>query len=135
MRTWQTGVTSSAKVRIGLIFRVVPIAARAAPIRPPRRRYSSVSSENQIPPLSRASSLCRTTSSGLAPPLAAVIAASRTIPVPPAALRLSTVRMRSPPLPSRVSRSIACFAESSVPEIPAEMCTETISRPASSSGS
>ena len=36
------------ELRIGLIFSVEPIRARAAPIRPPRRRYSSVSGENQI---------------------------------------------------------------------------------------
>ena len=58
--------------------------------------------ENQIPPASRARSAWAMTSSALAPPLAAIIAESRTIPVPPAALRLSTVRIRSPPFPSLV---------------------------------
>ena len=48
MRTRSTGVISSSRVRIGLIFRALPIQARAPPIRPPRRRYSRVSIANHI---------------------------------------------------------------------------------------
>ena len=48
MRTRSTGVISSSRVRIGLIFRALPIQARAPPMRPPRRRYSRVSIANHI---------------------------------------------------------------------------------------
>ena len=43
--------------------------------------------------------------------------------------------IRSPPLPSSISRWRACSADSKVPEIPAEMWIETISLPSASSGS
>ena len=43
VRTRSTGCISPSIVRIGLIFSVAPIHARAPPMRPPRRRYSSVS--------------------------------------------------------------------------------------------
>ena len=48
VRTWSTGAISVPKVRIGLIFSAEPTSAWAAPIRPPRRRYSRVSRQNQI---------------------------------------------------------------------------------------
>ena len=44
----RSGVISSSSVRIGLIFSAPPSQACAAPMRPPRRRYSSVSTANQI---------------------------------------------------------------------------------------
>ena len=43
VRTRSRGCISPSIVRIGLTFSVAPIHARAAPIRPPRRRNSSVS--------------------------------------------------------------------------------------------
>ena len=42
------GFISPSIVRIGLTLSVAPIQAEAAPIRPPRRRYSSVSTITQI---------------------------------------------------------------------------------------
>ena len=59
VRTRSTGVISSSRVRIGLIFSVEPSKAWAAPIRPPLRRYSSVSIANQILSASRASPALR----------------------------------------------------------------------------
>ena len=56
-------------------------------------------------------------------------------PMPPAAERESMTWIRSPPLPSSISRWRAWLAASKVPEMPAEMWIETISLPASSSGS
>jgi hypothetical protein len=47
----------------------------------------------------------------------------------------STTSIRSPPLPSRVSVSLAWRAASGVPDSPPEMCTDTTSLPAASSGS
>ena len=55
VRTRSTGVISSSRVRIGLICSAEPIQARAAPIRPPLRRYSSVSIANHIRSRSRVS--------------------------------------------------------------------------------
>ena len=48
MRTRSTGLISPSTVRIGLIFSAPPTHACAPPTRPPRRRYSSVSRQNQI---------------------------------------------------------------------------------------
>ena len=53
VRTRSTGCISPSIVRIGLTFSVAPIHARAAPIRPPRRRYSSVSTMTMILRFSR----------------------------------------------------------------------------------
>ena len=47
------GAISVPNVRIGLIFSAVPTIACAAPMRPPRRRYSSVSRQNQMSSVSR----------------------------------------------------------------------------------
>ena len=47
VRTRSIGVISRSIVRIGLIFSAEPIHAWAAPIRPPRRRNSSVSTAKQ----------------------------------------------------------------------------------------
>ena len=47
----------------------------------------------------------------------------------------STTSMRSPPLPSRLSASLAWRAASGVPDRPPEMWTETTSPPSASSGS
>ena len=48
VRTRSTGVISLRSVRIGLTFSAEPSQACAAPMRPPRRRNSSVSTANQI---------------------------------------------------------------------------------------
>ena len=95
-----------------MIFSVVPSHAPAVPIRPPRRRYSSVSRANQIFCCARASFAAAAVSSPDAPLAAARIAPTRTSPIPPAAVPESTIWMRSPALPSAVSRSRACTADS-----------------------
>ena len=61
MRTRSTGTSSLSTVRIGLIFSVEPIQALAAPIRPPRRRNSSVSTANHILNSARAASMLAST--------------------------------------------------------------------------
>ena len=48
VRTRPTGAISVPKVRIGLIFSAEPTRAWAAPMRPPLRRYSSVSRQNHM---------------------------------------------------------------------------------------
>ena len=48
VRTRSTGTISYSSDRIGLIFSVPPSQAWALPMRPPRRRYSSVSRQNQM---------------------------------------------------------------------------------------
>ena len=103
-------------------------------MRPPLRRYSSVSIANQILSPERARSAAASASSPLAPWRAACAAANTLRPRPPQAERLSKTWMRSPPRPSSMSCWRACLAESQVPEIPDERCRETISRPSSSSG-
>ena len=137
VRTRSTGVISSSRVRIGLIFSAEPIQARAPPIRPPRRRYSRVSIANHIFSSSRASLGAPRARPRRPAPAAAAAgrgqhaeAHGRRQPV-----RQSKTWIRSPPLPSSISRWRACTAASKVPEIPAEMWIETMSRPSSSSGS
>ena len=127
MRTRSTGTISLSTVRIGLIFSVEPIHALAAPIRPPRRRNSSVSTANHILKSARAASIWASTASR-SPPASAAFAAARTIrPVPPAAVRESRIRTRSPPLPSRSNCSAACRPAWPVPDSPSEMCTDAMS--------
>ena len=67
------GSTSSSKVRIGLIFSVVPIQAPAAPMRPPRRRYSSVSTANHSFRLRPSLLGAEQTTSSAEPPSAAAL--------------------------------------------------------------
>ena len=136
VRTRSSGTISLCTLRIGLIFSVEPIQALAPPIRPPRFRYSSVSIANHRPRFSRVSRAARSTASRSAPCSAARAAASAISPSPPAAVAESTTRTRpgSRP-PSRSSASTACRAASLVPDKPPEMWIETMSRPASSSGS
>ena len=55
VRTRSIGVISDSTVRIGLIFSAEPSQAWAPAIRPPRRRYSSVSIANHIFSCARAS--------------------------------------------------------------------------------
>ena len=107
VRTRSTGVISFSTVRIGFTRSVEPIHALAAPMRPPRLRNSSVSIANQSRSSLRASATCLATSFALAPSRAAFAAASTMKPSPPAAVVESTTSMRSPPLPSRLSASLA----------------------------
>ena len=117
------------KVKIGLIFRAVPSIACAAPIRPPRRRYSRVSRANQISSRSRAWRTASTTAPSPAPCSAERAAATTRQPRPPAPVWLSTTSMR-PGCPSLARERAASVALSHVPEMPAAMWTETTSRPA-----
>jgi hypothetical protein len=55
-------------------------------------------------------------------------------PIPPAAVSESTIVMRSVPVLAATC-SLAWRADSTVPEIPPEMWTETTSRPSLTSGS
>ena len=89
VRTRSTGVISSSRVRIGLICRAEPSHACAEPIRPPLRRYSSVSIANHILSPSRARSTAARTSVPGAPRSAARAAVSASRPDPPHAERLS----------------------------------------------
>ncbi len=72
-----------------MICSAEPSQARAAPIRPPLRRYSSVSIANHIRKLSRAAAARSMTSTAPAPSAAAFVAASTVMPMPPQAERLS----------------------------------------------
>ena len=65
MRTRSTGSTSSSKVRIGLIFSVVPSHAPAAPMRP-HAAGSRVSTANQSFRVLRDSSAASAASAALA---------------------------------------------------------------------
>ncbi len=67
-------------MRIGLIFSAEPSHAWAPPIRPPLRRYSSVSIANHIFRLSRARRARSATAAASAPSRAAAAAASTTSP-------------------------------------------------------
>jgi hypothetical protein len=135
VRTRSTGVISSSSVRIGLIWSADPSHACAEPIRPPRRRYSSVSIANHILSASRARETSSIASAPDAPEAMAFAAAITIIPWPPQAERLSQTWIRSPPLPVSISSWRAWRAESQVPEIPDEMWIETMSRPSASRGS
>ena len=129
VRTRSIGVISLSSVRIGLIFSAEPSHADAAPIRPPRRRYSSVSTANHIFRSARASLRSRsTTSSRRRAGLRGARPASVTSPRPPAAALGVDHRDPVGPLPS-ASCSFACRAVSTVPEMPPEMWTETTSSP------
>ena len=86
VRTRSIGVISSPSVRIGLNFSAPPIHAWALPIRPPRWRYSSVSTQNQISSASRAARARAPTAARSAPLWASAAAATTTPPRPPAAV-------------------------------------------------
>ena len=118
VRTRSIGVISWSIVRIGLIFSAMPSHAEAAPIRPPRRRYSSVSTANHIFRSARAASARRSTSSTSAPERGGLARAASTIrPRPPQPL--SRVDHRRPVPASAPSCSLAWRAASTVPEIAA----------------
>ncbi len=126
VRTRSTGVISDSSERIGLIFRAPPSQAWAPPIRPPRRRYSSVSTANQIRRLSRAAWACAATSCSAPPACACAAAASSSRPRPPQTVRESSTSTR-PSKPRSASCARACSAESYVPDSAAEMWIETMS--------
>jgi len=86
VRTRSTGVISDSTVRIGLIFRAEPSQAWAPAIRPPLRRYSSVSIANHIFSSGRARWARAATSAPPAPLRAAAAAARITRPSPPQAV-------------------------------------------------
>ena len=126
---------SYSSERIGLIFSVPPSHAWALPMRPPRRRYSSVSRQNQIRSALRASRTRATTASlvgararrGARGEHAAAEAAAGRFAVDHldalAEAALGEQR-RAPGAPPRT-----------VPEMPPARWIETTSWPASSSGS
>ena len=101
VRTRSIGVISCSSVRIGLILSADPSHADAAPILPPRRRYSSVSTANHIFRCSRVVRMRSTTSSGDAPACAARAPASTMKAMPPAAVSESKTVMRSTPVAGR----------------------------------
>ena len=86
MRTRSIGVISRSIVRIGLIFSAPPIQALAPPMRPPLRRYSSVSTANHIFSVSRTCRARASASSGPPPASIAAAAASTQSPVAPQAI-------------------------------------------------
>ncbi len=104
-------------------------------MRPPLRRYSSVSIANHSFSDSRARWAASSASAWVRPCSIAPAASSTSIAWPPHAERLSRTSIRSPPLPSAVSCRLACTAESQVPEMPAERWIEITPPPSSRSGS
>ena len=121
----RSGVISASSVRIGLIFSGVPSYAWAAPMRPPRRRNSSVSTQNQTSGARRASWALAVTARGR----------RRASPRPRRRARRARARRTRSPRPrprSRLRRparpaSAACRADSQVPEMPPERWIETMS--------
>ena len=114
VRTRSIGVISLSRVRIGLIFSAEPSQAEAGPMRPPRRRYSSVSTANHIFRSARVVSTRSTTSSSDPPACATRAPASAIRPRPPAERSESITVTRSTPLRS-ASCSLAWRADSTVP--------------------
>ena len=131
VRTRSIGVISRSSARIGLIFSAPPIQLCAAPTRPPRRRYSSVSTQNHIRRPSRARRAASATSSREAPSEAARAAASTARPRPPQPVSES----RTSILSGAAEAARACWADAMVPDSPAERWIDTMSRPSASSGS
>ena len=100
VRTCARGLTvPSSRWSSGLILKAEPISHFADPMRPPRCRYSSVSTVNRRWTLSRRSSAAATTSSTEQPAAAARAAASTIKPIPIDVEREST---------TRISRSSNC---------------------------
>ena len=126
------GTISPSKVRIGLIFSAPPSHAWAAPMRPPRCRYSRVSTANHRRVAPAASRARAATASTSAPVRASATVASTTMPRAPQASFESMTSIRAP---DGASSAAACRAASTVPEIPPEMWMETMSRPSRTSGS
>src|SRR3954466_1582126 len=117
---------------MGLIFSAPPSQAWAAPMRPPRCRYSSVSTANHSRVALDASRARAATASTSAPARAAAEVASTTMPSAPHASFVSMTSMRAP---EPASSPAAWRAASTVPEIPPEMWIETMSRASPTSGS
>ena len=116
--------------RIGLIFSAEPIHACAPPIRPPRRRYSSVSTANRSSARSARAARRAARRPRVGAARAAFAAAIADQPVPRAAGL--GVHHLDPPgaTPRSTSASRACSAARTVPEMPPEMWIETMSCPA-----
>jgi hypothetical protein len=134
VRTRSIGMISRSIVRIGLIFSAEPTHACAAPIRPPRRRYSSVSTAKRIFSRVRSSRAAASAPARSAPPRTAFAAAIAISPWPAQPVSESTTEIRSAATPSSISASRACSAAPTVPEIPPDRWIESTSSPASSSG-
>ena len=109
-RTWSTGLTASAEPRI----------AAAAPIRPPRRRCSRVSTTNRVRVAAAISRAVRATAAASAPAAADRAAASTAKPAPIAADRESTTVTMCSPTWEAASR-----AASQVPDSSEERWMET----------
>src|SRR3954451_23986005 len=118
-RTRFTGTTSRSIVRIGFTCSGCRAHALARPMRPRRRRNSSVSTVNIRCACSRKRMISRSTSSSVVPCSSRCWIASPSIAIAADALSESTVRTLSPP------SSAAGFAALwYVPESAAEMCKE-----------
>ena len=135
VRTRSTGVISFWTVRIGFTRSVEPIQALAAPIRPPRRRNSSVSIANQ----SRSSPLrlaeARDDLGGRRARRGAARGREDHQAEAPGGGRGVEHVHPLAPLALAVERSAARRADSGVPDRPPEMCTDTTSPPSARSGS
>ena len=133
VRTRSIGVISDSTVRIGLIFSADPSHAWAPAIRPPRRRYSSVSIANHI--FSADARLARMLDHLGAAGADARGRGGRQDHQPLAAAGGRRVQHVDAAGRARPSCSRACSAAPTVPDIPPARWIETISLPASSSGS
>ena len=133
VRTRSTGVISDSTVRIGLIFSAEPSHAWAPAIRPPRRRYSSVSIANHSFSSARARR-ARSRDRRRRQRRRARRPRRRARPGPGRRRRWPN-RPRARGRPATPNCSRACSAARTVPDIPPARWIETMSLPASSSGS
>ena len=122
VRTFSTGsMCPSLRARIGLIASAEPSKADADPIRPPRRRYSSVSTQNTRKDFVARDRATAAHVSPLAPAAAASAADSTAYPMAMPRVRESTTW----------TGTDACWAASrapvTVPDISADRWTDTIS--------
>ena len=122
-------------LRIGLIFSAEPTHACAAPMRPPRRRYSSVSTANSSRISWRSARAAASASASPPPALTALAAAIAISPCPAQPVSESSTAMRSGATPFSSSASRACSAARTVPEIAPERWMLSTSSPRSTSGS
>ena len=120
VRTRSTAVSSDSIVRIGLMSSADPIHAAALPIRPPRRRYSSVSNRNHILTCWRAWRTRSTTPCASSPAAAARAAAITCTPRCPQAPAESITTIRSPLASPVLKAAAASRAIVHVSEIPDE---------------
>ena len=133
VRTRPTGEISVPNVRIGLIWSAEPTSACAAPMRPPRRRYSSVSRQNQMSSRSRVPWIAAHHRVGVLARLGRARGRDDEAAEPAGAGRaVDDLHARAVLL---LHHRPASRPLSQVPERPSAMCTETMSCPASASGS